>query len=277
MMRITPLLAATATIVLVAVGCARDTSAREILSDAQKRLATVHAIQLCEENVTTVAVDGKPFGKASTKRVEFCFKRPDMFVERDGEHETWVDGSNVVQYVPSVRRYSRDRLDAHLRKVVFDGLKWEWGRRVTNVGMVLGIDYVRRASSLERLADANVNGKSVYVLRVRMKAENNSDLTQTMWIGKSDHLVYKSETITAGPAPEAKIPPMGNPKRSILTVSIVTRLLTHRLNGPIPDAAFTFVPSSADRPFARPRTPLLPPTHRHLRGLHGAVSLSARH
>jgi outer membrane lipoprotein-sorting protein len=263
MLRITTLLAATAMTVLVAAGCTRDISAKDILGETQKHLATVRTIQLWEERVTRVALDGNPSGRTSTKQVEFRFKRPDMFVQRDSEGETWTDATNVVQYVPSLRRYSKDRLDGHLRGIVLSGLRWECGRRVTNAGMALGIDYVRWARSLERLSDANANGKSVYVLRLEMKAENNSYLTQRVWIGKLDYIVYKSESVAVGPAPEAKLLRMGNHKRTIMTVSITTRLLRRKVNSPISDAAFRFIPPAGARPFAPPPMPPLGARHHH--------------
>lgn len=248
--------------VVVGSGCPSSTDAGKVLAESQRRLATARTVELYEESVITAALDGKPVPHRRTERVEFRFKRPGMFVQRDSEHETWVDGARVVQYVPSVRRYSVDRLDSHLRQVIFSGLKWEWGQRVTNEGMALGIDYVHRARSLQRLADARVNGTITYVLRLRMKTHDDFDLTQTMWIGKSDHLIHRSETVTVGLAPQVKVPPMLTPRRRTLTVSVTTRLLKHRLNDPIPDSAFRFVPSAGDRPFARPQIHLLPPTHR---------------
>jgi outer membrane lipoprotein-sorting protein len=90
--------------------------AREILGQAQKHLRSAQTLEVEERYTISVAYDGKPAGRVCRTVAHILFKRPDRLVYREGDREDWCDGKTTWVYIPSVKKYSVNALDAHLRQ-----------------------------------------------------------------------------------------------------------------------------------------------------------------
>ena len=231
------------------LGAARP-NAQQLLAALEGTYRRFASLRAQGSTATSTRADGRMVGKPEDVSVTMLFARPNKVSLSTNVGRFITDGKSVYNYFPSRKEYAEGKMS---REVMRQLAMARPG--ISVLGLVLGVPYDKVVASPKLLADTTIKGREVYVLRVRLKSgvaiPKGVDATETLWIGKSDLGLYRTEVLAKykpKPSPESK----GKIPRIVETTTTVT-LSRFEPNAKIAASAFKFHPPAGAKLVEQPK------------------------
>lgn len=217
------------------------------LQNAYKGMATLKS-----EGSTDIVsrADGKIVGKRQKTAITMWFARPAKMAIGNGETRLITDGKTIYSYVPSAKRYVKDKMtEDRLKALVMSRPD------IHMLGLLFGLNYQKIIASSKLLADSKLGTRDVYVLSIRLKSGMGSpkgmDVAETLWIGKRDMGLYKTVTVLSVRPKAAKDAKGKTPK--LVERTITTLISRFEPNAKLSASAFAFKPPAGVKLYQEPK------------------------
>lgn len=183
---------------------------------------------------------------------EFLFRRPDALVAKGPFAELYVLGTNATTYQKMMQNeYRRETADEGLAAYLED-FRGEMLMLQADKKLLLQADADGREEILDellgeagarRLPDEELEGRTCEVLVARMDSMFKTSWVK-IWVDAETGLLRRIESVPAPEGAPAEETEEDEPEvaRALRDVKIVYAVLEQRVNEPIPDEAFAFVP-----------------------------------
>ena len=183
---------------------------------------------------------------------EFLFRRPDALVAKGPFAELYVLGTNATTYQKMMQNeYRRETADEGLAAYLED-FRGEMLMLQADKKLLLQADADGREEILDellgeagarRLPDEELEGRTCEVLVARMDSMFKTSWVK-IWVDAETGLLRRIESAPAPEGAPAEETEEDEPEvaRALRDVKIVYAVLEQRVNEPIPDEAFAFVP-----------------------------------
>ena len=179
---------------------------------------------------------------------EFLFRRPDALVAKGPFAELYVLGTNATTYQKMMQNeYRRETADeglaAYLEDFRGEMLMLQADKKLLLQADADGLDELLGEAGARRLPDEELEGRTCEVLVARMDSMFKTSWVK-IWVDAETGLLRRIESAPAPEGAPAEETEEDEPEvaRALRDVKIVYAVLEQRVNEPIPDEAFAFVP-----------------------------------
>ncbi|MCX6345559.1 MAG: TlpA disulfide reductase family protein [Armatimonadetes bacterium] len=223
---------------------------KQLLMVVQAAYRSAKTLRIDGFSSSIIKQDGKVVMREQNVRIGTLYKAPSKFVLSSPDFKMTCDGKNVAVYAAAAKRYQKMPFNA---KFARDLVYSKPGIGV--MGLLFGVDYISAIDSFKLLKDAKMQGQDTFVLALHFKkgagGMPDSNVNQTLWIGKRDLVVYKNQVIvTMHPkAPKGfkgKVP-------KLIETTLIGTVQKCSANTKIADSVFVFKAPSGAKAITAPK------------------------
>ncbi len=203
-----------------------------------KTYTDIKTLALEIKTTTEVIQDGKVMDALNDKQ-DFKFARKYKFAIKSSENQIFSDGKNVTRYMPKVKTYATEPIsDDFLTALVASS------PALNTIGLLNGADYSGRIKDYKSVGKETVEGHPCDVIEITLDGQGQvPDFKQRLWLEEKTGIIIKNyyELTRVMPADEGKT--------TSITMKVTNLTTNYKINEPISDKVFRFVPSKDDRKY----------------------------
>lgn len=197
----------------------------------------INTLYLSIENTTIVTENGKVMDSQKDKQI-FNYKSKDKLSVVSQLNSIYCDGKTVTRYIPQAKTYMTDAISEDFFTSMITG-----SPALNTIGLLLGADYSGRIKKYEFVKKEAIEGKNCNLIKITLDGQGQvPDFIQKLWLEEKTGVIIKNTyEITRVMKNNGKVNTM------VMKVSNITK--SFKLNEPIKDSAFKFVPKSGDKKY----------------------------
>lgn len=222
----------------------------QLLAALENAYSLIPTLRAEGSSTTLTRADGQMVGKSQDARMTLLFSRPNKISIDSGQGRFITDGKLIFNYVPSMKRYTKGKMTNDVMRQLASSRPG-----VGVLGLLLHVPYAQVIDTMKLLDETTIGGREVYVLSLRLKkgvgCPTGVDATETLWIGKKDLGLYRSEALLRYKPKPAKGYTGKLPK--LVETSMTTTLSRFEPNAKVSASAFTFRPSAGVKLYEPPK------------------------
>ena len=207
-------------------------------ANLSKTYYDIQTLALQIKTKTEVSQNGKLMDSQEDNQ-DFKFSRKYKFVIKSSENQIFCDGKNVTRYIPKAKTYVTEPIsDDFLNALVASS------PALNTIGLLNGADYSGRIKDYKHLGKETVEGYSCDVVEITLDGQGQvPDFKQNLWLEEKTGVIIKNYYEITRVMP-------GDGGQNVTMMMKVTNLTkNYKINEPINDKAFKFVPSKDDRKY----------------------------
>lgn len=204
------------------------------LSETYTKIKTLY---LSIENSTVVTENGKVMDSKKDKQI-FSYKSKDKLSVVSQANSLYCDGKNITRYIPQAKTYMTEPISEEFFASMITA-----SPALNTIGLLMGADFSGRIKKYEYVGKDTIEGKACNLIHVTLDGQGQvPDFVQKLWLEEKSGIILKNSYEITRVMTEG-----GKSTKMVMKVSNITK--SFKVNEPINDSAFKFVPKAGDKKY----------------------------